>query len=45
MNNVKKIIDTIPNDVTLVAATKYVDSDKMKVLLENGIDNFDIIHY
>ena len=40
MNNVKKIIDTIPNDVTLVAATKYVDSDKMKVLLENGIDNF-----
>ena len=40
MNNVKKIIDTIPNDVTLVAATKYVDSDKMKVLLENGINNF-----
>ena len=40
MSNFDKIINTIPNNVTLVAATKYVDSDKMKVLLDNGINNF-----
>ena len=40
MSNIKKIIDTIPNNVTLVAATKYVDSTKMKELIDNGINNF-----
>ena len=40
MSSFEKIINTIPNNVTLVAATKYVDSDKMKVLLDNGINNF-----
>lgn len=40
MNNIEKIINTIPDNVTLVAATKYVDSNKMKELLINGIINF-----
>ena len=40
MSNIKNIINTIPNNVTLVAATKYVDSAKMKELFDNGINNF-----
>ena len=40
MNNIDKILDTIPSNVTLVAATKYVDSNDMKKLLDNGINNF-----
>lgn len=38
--DIKEFIKTIPNDVTLVAATKYVDVDDMEVLLESGINNF-----
>ena len=38
MNN--KILNTIPDNVTLVAATKYVDSERMIELLDNGINNF-----
>lgn len=38
--DIKEFIQTIPNDVTLVAATKYVDVDDMEVLLESGINNF-----
>ena len=40
MNNIDKIINTIPDNVKIVAATKYVDSEKMKELLANGINNF-----
>ena len=38
--NVNNILNTIPSDVTLVAATKYVDSNDMKKLLECNINNF-----
>ena len=33
-------IKTIPQNVTLVAATKYVDVDDMEKLLKVGITNF-----
>ena len=39
-NDIKEFINSIPENVTLVAATKYVDADDMLVLLENGINNF-----
>lgn len=39
-NDIKQFIDSIPNDVTIVAATKYVDANDMKILFENGIYNF-----
>ena len=38
--DIKDFIKTIPSDVTVVAATKYVDVDDMEVLLNNGINNF-----
>ena len=38
--DIKEFIATIPNDVTIVAATKYVGVDDMKILLESGISNF-----
>ena len=38
--DIKDFIKTIPNDVTIVAATKYVDVDDMEILLDNGINNF-----
>ena len=40
LKNINKILDTIPSDVTLVAATKYVNSDDMKKLLDHNINNF-----
>ena len=39
-NDIKEFINTIPKDVTLVAATKYADIDDMKSLLEAGVTNF-----
>ena len=39
-NDLQNFIKTIPNNITIVAATKYVDSDDMKVLLDKGINNF-----
>jgi len=39
-NDIKQFVDSIPNDVTIVAATKYVDANDMKILFENGIYNF-----
>ena len=39
-NDIKDFIKTIPSDVTIVAATKYVDSSDMEELLKNGINNF-----
>ena len=39
-NTIKDIINTIPKDVTIVAATKYSNSDEIKELLNYGINNF-----
>ena len=38
--DLKEFISTIPNNVTLVAATKYVDSGDMRELYKGGIKNF-----
>lgn len=38
--DIKEFIATIPSDITIVAATKYVGVDDMKILLESGIFNF-----
>lgn len=38
--DIKEFISTIPNNVNLVAATKYVDSDVMKDLFKAGVTNF-----
>ena len=38
--DLKEFISTIPNDVTLVAATKYIDSGDMRILYNDGIKNF-----
>ena len=38
--DIKEFLNSIPKNVTLVAATKYVGIDDMLVLFENGINNF-----
>ena len=38
--DIKQFIATIPSNVTLVAATKYVGPEDLLVLLESGINNF-----
>lgn len=38
--DIKEFLATIPSNVTIVAATKYVDVDDMLVLAKNGITNF-----
>lgn len=38
--DIKEFISTIPNNVAIVAATKYVDVDDMEILLKSGITNF-----
>lgn len=38
--DIKEFIKTIPSNVTLVAATKYVDVDDMNELFRVGITNF-----
>lgn len=38
--DIKEFISTIPSNVTLVAATKYIDSSDMRELYNNGITNF-----
>lgn len=38
--DIKQFISTLPKDVTLVAATKYLDSEQMKDFLKAGINNF-----
>ena len=35
--DIKEFIATIPSNVTIVAASKYVDADDVKVLLDAGI--------
>ena len=37
--DIKEFIKTIPSDVTIVAATKYVDEKDVMVLVNNGINN------
>lgn len=39
-SDIDKFIKTIPSGVTLVAATKYVNSSIMKEMLEHNINNF-----
>lgn len=38
--DIQKFISTIPSNITLVAATKYVDSSEMRNLFINGVTNF-----
>lgn len=38
--DIDSFLKTIPQNVTLVAATKYVDSEQMRELLKHGINNF-----
>lgn len=38
--DIEKFKSTIPSNVTIVAATKYVDVDDMETLLNAGITNF-----
>lgn len=38
--DIKEFIRSIPSDITIVAATKYVDANDMEILYENGINNF-----
>lgn len=39
-SDIQNFITTIPTNVTIVAATKYVDSNDMRLLAANGITNF-----
>ena len=38
--DLKDFISTIPNNVTLVAATKYIDADTMRELFSYGVRDF-----
>jgi len=38
--DIQKFILTIPSNITLVAATKYIDSSEMRNLFKNGVTNF-----
>lgn len=38
--DIQKFISTIPSNITLVAATKYVESSEMRNLFKNGVTNF-----
>ena len=37
--DIKEFIKTIPSNVVVVAATKYVDAEDVRVLVNNGINN------
>ncbi len=39
-DDIKEFLLTIPNNITVVAATKYIDAETMNNLLESGINNF-----
>lgn len=39
-NDIKEFLTTIPEGVTLVAATKYLAADEMITFLDNGVNNF-----
>lgn len=38
--DIKEFLSSIPNNVNLVAATKYINSDEIKELYDNGIFNY-----
>ena len=38
--DIQQFISTIPSNITLVAATKYVDSNEMRNLFKNRVTNF-----
>ena len=38
--DIKEFLNTLPKDVTLVAATKYGDSGDLRELYSNGVSNF-----
>lgn len=38
--DIKEFLNTLPEDITLVAATKYGDVDDLKELYSNGVFNF-----
>lgn len=38
--DIKDFVNSLPKNVTLVAATKYIDVNDMEVLLKNGVNNF-----
>ena len=38
--DIKEFLNTLPKDITLVAATKYGDIDDLKDLYSNGVFNF-----
>ena len=38
-SDIKEFVKTIPSDVTIVAASKYVNEEDIKVLLDAGINN------
>lgn len=38
--DIKQFINSVPKEITIVAATKYVEANDMKILYENGINNF-----
>ena len=38
--DIKQFLNTLPKDITLVAATKYGDIDDLKDLYSNGVSNF-----
>ena len=38
--DIKQFVNSLPKNVTLVAATKYIGPEDMKVLLKNGVNNF-----
>ena len=39
-SDIKEFISTIPNNISLVAATKYVDANEMRKLFNAGVNNF-----
>ena len=38
--DIKEFLNTLPKDVTLVAATKYGDANDLRVLFNSGVSNF-----
>ena len=38
--DIKEFLNTLPKDITLVAATKYGSSDDLRELYSNGVTNF-----
>ena len=38
--DLKDFLATLPKDITLVAATKYLDAEHMKAFLPLGVNNF-----